>query len=96
MRILRQRGCMLFGYFIKKIGIDVYAIANFQFTAKLIPNRKKENGNAAAAGVDLPTRGPRVVHTSSEVDFVDDGYRWRKYGQKLVRGNTNPRYIFSF
>ncbi|XP_027332015.1 WRKY transcription factor 1-like isoform X2 [Abrus precatorius] len=33
-----------------------------------------------------------VVQTSSEVDLVNDGYRWRKYGQKLVKGNTNPRY----
>ncbi|GKF14375.1 WRKY transcription factor 2, partial [Tanacetum coccineum] len=31
-----------------------------------------------------------VVHTTSEVDMLDDGFKWRKYGQKMVRGNTNP------
>ena len=40
-----------------------------------------------------PIREPRVVvQTVSEVDILDDGYRWRKYGQKVVRGNPNPRY----
>lgn len=36
---------------------------------------------------------PRVVvQTTSEIDILDDGYRWRKYGQKVVKGNPNPRY----
>lgn len=32
-----------------------------------------------------------VVQTRSEVDLLDDGYRWRKYGQKVVKGNPHPR-----
>lgn len=45
----------------------------------------------------MSTRESRVVvQTSSEVDLVNDGYRWRKYGQKLVKGNTNPRYMLTF
>lgn len=50
-------------------------------------------------GIDItpvvkPIREPRVVvQTVSEVDILDDGYRWRKYGQKVVRGNPNPRYV---
>lgn len=32
-----------------------------------------------------------IVQTTSEVDVLDDGYRWRKYGQKVVKGNPNPR-----
>lgn len=40
------------------------------------------------------TREPRVVvQTLSEVDILDDGYRWRKYGQKVVKGNPNPRFV---
>lgn len=35
-----------------------------------------------------------IVQTRSEVDLLDDGYRWRKYGQKVVKGNPHPRYIF--
>lgn len=32
-----------------------------------------------------------VIQTMSDVDILDDGYRWRKYGQKVVKGNPNPR-----
>ncbi|KAL8137760.1 hypothetical protein V2J09_003761 [Rumex salicifolius] len=32
-----------------------------------------------------------VVQTRSEVDLLDDGFRWRKYGQKVVKGNPYPR-----
>ncbi|XXG44327.1 hypothetical protein AAC387_Pa01g4161 [Persea americana] len=38
---------------------------------------------------------PRIiVQTTSEVDLLDDGYRWRKYGQKVVKGNSNPRSYY--
>lgn len=32
--------------------------------------------------------------TKSEVDFLEDGYRWRKYGQKAVKNSPFPRYYF--
>ncbi|CAM8992455.1 unnamed protein product [Rhodiola kirilowii] len=35
-----------------------------------------------------------VVQTTSDVDIMDDGYRWRKYGQKVVKGNPNPRSYY--
>lgn len=48
------------------------------------------------SGATRAIREPRVVvQTTSEVDILDDGYRWRKYGQKVVKGNPNPRYFFN-
>ncbi|KAI5007716.1 hypothetical protein ZWY2020_008764 [Hordeum vulgare] len=35
-----------------------------------------------------------IVSTTSDVDLLDDGYRWRKYGQKVVRGNPHPRSYY--
>ncbi|PKA51875.1 putative WRKY transcription factor 26 [Apostasia shenzhenica] len=41
------------------------------------------------------TKEPKVVvQTTSDVDILDDGYRWRKYGQKVVKGNPNPRSYY--
>lgn len=46
------------------------------------------------SGATRAIREPRVVvQTTSEVDILDDGYRWRKYGQKVVKGNPNPRSL---
>lgn len=47
------------------------------------------------AAASRSVREPRVVvQTTSEVDILDDGYRWRKYGQKVVKGNPNPRSYY--
>jgi len=31
--------------------------------------------------------------TKSQIEILDDGYRWRKYGKKMVKNSPNPRYI---
>ncbi|XP_076936215.1 putative WRKY transcription factor 20 [Bidens hawaiensis] len=57
--------------------------------------RRTEFGTLDIIPVVKPIREPRVVvQTTSEVDILDDGYRWRKYGQKVVRGNPNPRSYY--
>ncbi|KAF8414224.1 hypothetical protein HHK36_002224 [Tetracentron sinense] len=57
--------------------------------------RKKDIGGTDVTPILKPTREPRVVvQTMSEVDILDDGYRWRKYGQKVVKGNPNPRSYY--
>ncbi|RZC73302.1 hypothetical protein C5167_048779 [Papaver somniferum] len=39
-------------------------------------------------------REPRFCfQTRSEVDVLDDGYKWRKYGQKVVKNSLHPRYV---
>nr|GLL49254.1 probable WRKY transcription factor 43 [Ipomoea trifida] len=38
---------------------------------------------------------PRVAfHTRSTEDILDDGYKWRKYGQKSVKNSTHPRSYY--
>ncbi|CAA7045526.1 unnamed protein product [Microthlaspi erraticum] len=50
---------------------------------------------AAAAASHRTVTEPRIiVQTTSEVDLLDDGYRWRKYGQKVVKGNPYPRSYY--
>ncbi|KAH1159709.1 hypothetical protein AAZX31_11G188600 [Glycine max] len=53
-----------------------------------------ENEGISAVG-SRTVREPRVVvQTTSDIDILDDGYRWRKYGQKVVKGNPNPRSYY--
>jgi hypothetical protein len=36
---------------------------------------------------------PKIAfHTKSPDDILDDGYRWRKYGQKAVKNTIHPRF----
>ncbi|XP_022136661.1 probable WRKY transcription factor 24 [Momordica charantia] len=38
---------------------------------------------------------PRIAfQTRSAEDVLDDGYRWRKYGQKAVKHSTHPRSYY--
>ncbi|XAR73262.1 hypothetical protein NMG60_11007172 [Bertholletia excelsa] len=40
-------------------------------------------------------REPRFCFkTLSEVDVLDDGYKWRKYGQKVVKNTMHPRSYY--
>lgn len=58
------------------------------------PDQKRRNTESKAtdAASHRTVTEPRIiVQTTSEVDLLDDGYRWRKYGQKVVKGNPHPR-----
>ncbi|KAL4576547.1 hypothetical protein LXL04_012643 [Taraxacum kok-saghyz] len=35
-----------------------------------------------------------VVHEGIDSDAISDGFRWRKYGQKVVKGNPYPRSYY--
>lgn len=60
--------------------------------------QKADNGDAYHENANrrhVPTPAQRIiVQTNSEVDLLDDGYRWRKYGQKVVKGNPYPRSYY--
>ncbi|KAK6932842.1 WRKY domain [Dillenia turbinata] len=57
--------------------------------------RKQDTAGGDSISLCKPPREPRVVvQTLSEVDILDDGYRWRKYGQKVVKGNHKPRSYY--
>eukprot|EP00261_Vitis_vinifera_P027339 XP_010661104.1 PREDICTED: probable WRKY transcription factor 4 [Vitis vinifera] len=63
------------------------------------PNPKRRNTEVAAPAEVVSSHKtvtePRIiVQTRSEVDLLDDGYRWRKYGQKVVKGNPHPRSYY--
>ncbi|XP_060185758.1 probable WRKY transcription factor 33 isoform X1 [Lycium barbarum] len=57
--------------------------------------RKREFYSAEVSLSSRTTREPKVVvQIESQIDILDDGYRWRKYGQNVVKGNPNPRSYY--
>ncbi|KAA8530946.1 hypothetical protein F0562_005687 [Nyssa sinensis] len=35
-----------------------------------------------------------AFRTKSDLDVMDDGFKWRKYGKKMVKNSPNPRNYF--
>ncbi|KAL6077819.1 WRKY transcription factor [Balamuthia mandrillaris] len=51
--------------------------------------------NRASANSQREASTPRlIVEVSFDVDWLDDGYRWRKYGQKFVKGHGFSRSYY--
>jgi len=56
--------------------------------------RKNENLSNEVALSEEGLVEPRIVMQSfTDSEILGDGFRWRKYGQKVVNGNPYPRFI---
>ncbi|CAM0880051.1 unnamed protein product [Alopecurus aequalis] len=52
-------------------------------------------GGGGGAKARRKVREPRFCFkTMSDVDVLDDGYKWRKYGQKVVKNTQHPRSYY--
>ncbi|KAK0573340.1 hypothetical protein LWI29_006714 [Acer saccharum] len=54
-------------------------------------DNKKTKGSSEKKKIKKPKY---AFQTRSQVDILDDGYRWRKYGQKAVKNNKFPRSYY--
>ncbi|RDY13227.1 putative WRKY transcription factor 13, partial [Mucuna pruriens] len=66
----------------KRSGFDDHHLGISAMKMKKIKARRK-------------VREPRFCFkTMSDVDVLDDGYKWRKYGQKVVKNTQHPRSYY--
>ena len=80
---------------MKLLGELDFSVTNYNYDSHYCRKGENENdGHSYSSAGSRTVKEPRVVvQTTSEIDILDDGYRWRKYGQKVVKGNPNPRYF---
>ncbi|XP_037424067.1 probable WRKY transcription factor 51 [Triticum dicoccoides] len=48
----------------------------------------------SAESVERPRTERIAFRTRSEIEILDDGYKWRKYGKKSVKNSPNPRNYY--
>ena len=48
-------------------------------------NRNKVKNTSKGSSIKV------AFKTKSELEVLDDGYKWRKYGKKMVKNSPNPR-----
>ncbi|KAL2547221.1 putative WRKY transcription factor 75 [Forsythia ovata] len=61
----------------------------------LVDSGTAEVNSSKKFKVEKKSRKPKYAfQTRSQVDILDDGYRWRKYGQKAVKNNRFPRSYY--
>ncbi|XP_042421492.1 probable WRKY transcription factor 75 [Zingiber officinale] len=77
-----------------------------QLTAAVAPPQGDDEGEVGGvcgrskAKSAMTTKGKKVMRprfafrTKSPSDILDDGYRWRKYGQKAVKNSPHPRSYY--
>lgn len=69
-----------------------FVIPDFNVLSSFLITRVKKSNLANSGSTIKPGKKPKfVVHAAGDVGISGDGYRWRKYGQKMVKGNPHPR-----
>lgn len=48
-------------------------------------------GESGSSRERQETRERVAFKTKSEVEILDDGFKWRKYGKKVVKNSPHPR-----
>ncbi|XP_044470642.1 probable WRKY transcription factor 51 [Mangifera indica] len=57
-------------------------------------NMESENGVAMKKKKNNEAGNRVAFRTKSELEVMDDGFKWRKYGKKSVKNSPNPRNYY--
>ncbi|KAF3513530.1 hypothetical protein F2Q69_00009802 [Brassica cretica] len=70
--------------------MPLFQLDNDRHELRLIKSNSQSSDSVSKPG----KKHKVVVHAAGDVGISGDGYRWRKYGQKMVKGNPNPRNYY--
>lgn len=49
------------------------------------------SNNSGSSSERKEVKDKVAFRTLSQIEILDDGYKWRKYGKKMVKNSPNPR-----
>ncbi|XP_068313594.1 probable WRKY transcription factor 50 [Pyrus communis] len=58
------------------------------------PGGSTSRGESGSSRERQETRERVAFKTKSEVEILDDGFKWRKYGKKVVKNSPHPRNYY--
>ncbi|XAR52023.1 hypothetical protein NMG60_11006858 [Bertholletia excelsa] len=80
---------------------NIYSLQNDKGFLGFPPSEVKDVSNGGNEAKPPKKKGEKKIRkprfafqTRTQVDILDDGYRWRKYGQKAVKNNRFPRSYY--
>ncbi|XP_023730352.1 probable WRKY transcription factor 32 isoform X1 [Lactuca sativa] len=76
----------------KSISTPGLKLSNSQQNQRV--KKSKSSGESHDCVLKNPKKPKFIVHAADDVEISADGYRWRKYGQKMVKGNPHPRNYY--
>ncbi|KAI3468089.1 hypothetical protein Pfo_024752 [Paulownia fortunei] len=76
-------------YTPNEVVVNSSRISNNSFPEGTIINRDSGSGREMKE-----IRDKVAFKTKSEVEILDDGFKWRKYGKKMVKNSPNPRNYY--
>ncbi|KAL7097228.1 hypothetical protein ACP275_10G130800 [Erythranthe tilingii] len=78
-------------------GSDETTVTNTREEANGPEYKRRQKRSSERELVSLSETGKKskcVVYETGDVGISSDGYRWRKYGQKMVKGSPHPRNYY--
>lgn len=55
---------------------------------------EEPNNNVGNSSERREVKDKVAFRTLSQIEILDDGYKWRKYGKKMVKNSPNPRNYY--
>ncbi|KAM0843099.1 hypothetical protein ACQ4PT_057932 [Festuca glaucescens] len=74
--------------------ISEYLFDDGVFAGASAATNTQARSAAEPAAMERPRTERMAFRTKTEIEILDDGYKWRKYGKKSVKNSPNPRNYY--
>ncbi|MBA0742214.1 hypothetical protein Gogos_015293, partial [Gossypium gossypioides] len=65
-------------------------MADFELSDYLMLDAGVFEDDTSEKGMGVANESATPKHSNMQIEAMDDGYKWRKYGKKSVKNSPNP------